>query len=75
MDHLRLDCDWIGRVLSKIYRLGIISEWPMATSFLWGSGGKKKFFEINMRQDAIRYILRHNFEKCYSVCTDFVASG
>ena len=23
----------------------------------------------------IWYILRHNFEKCYSVCTDLVATG
>ena len=41
---------------------------------VWGHT-PQKFFEINMRQDAIRYILRHNFEKCYSVCTDFIASG
>ena len=28
-----------------------------------------------MRRDAIWCILRHNFEKCYSVRTDLVASG
>ena len=28
-----------------------------------------------MRCDEIWYILRHNFEKCSSVCTDLVASG
>ena len=27
------------------------------------------FFEMNMRRDAIWCILRHNFEKCYGVCT------
>ena len=43
-------------------------EWPKATSFLGGSGGMlpRKFFEINMRWDAIWCILRHNFEKCCS---------
>ena len=30
---------------------------------------------MNMRLDAIWCILRHNFEKCSSVCTDLVASG
>ena len=30
---------------------------------------------MNMRRNAIWCILRHNFEKCYSVCTDLVASG
>ena len=30
---------------------------------------------MNMRRDAIWCILRQNFEKCYSVCTDLVASG
>ena len=29
---------------------------------------------MNMRWNAIWYILRHNFEKCYNVCTDLVAS-
>ena len=43
-------------------------EWPKATSFLGGSGGTLpwKFFEMNMRWDAIWCILRPNFEKCYS---------
>ena len=35
----------------------------------------RKCFEMNMRCDAIWYILRHNFEKYSSVCTDLVASG
>ena len=43
-----------------------------------GSGGippPGNFVEKNMRGDKIWCILRHNFEKCYSVCTDLVASG
>ena len=62
-----------SRVLSRIYRLGEKS---------WVSKGEKllrgvswKFFEMKMRWDAIWCILRHNFEKCYSVCTDLVTSG
>ena len=41
-------------------------EWPMASSFLGGSGGMlpRKFFEMKMRWDAIWCILRLNFEKC-----------
>ena len=35
----------------------------------------RKFFKMNMRWEAIWYILRHKFEKYYSVCTDLVASG
>ena len=60
-------------ILSRIYRLGEKS---------WVSKGEKllrgvswKFFEMKMRWDAIWCILRHNFEKCYSVCTDLVTSG
>ena len=61
------------RVLSGIYHLGEKS---------WVAEGYKpprgvpprKFFEINMHWDAIWCILRHNFEKCYSVCTNLVAS-
>ena len=34
----------------------------------------RNFFEMNMHWDAIWCILRHNFEKCYSVCTNLVAS-
>ena len=51
-------------------------EWPKATSFLGGSGGKppQKFFKMNMHWDAIWCILRHIFEKCYSVCNDLVVS-
>ena len=62
-----------SRVLSRIYRLGEKS---------WVSKGEKlprgvswKFFEMKMRWDAIWCILRRNFEKCYSVCTDLVTSG
>ena len=52
-------------------------EWPKATSLKAGSGGMppRKFFEMNMRWDAIWCILKHKFEKCYRVCTDLVASG
>ena len=49
-----------------------------ATSVLGGLGAcpPRKFFEMNMRWDAICCILRQDFEKCYSVCTaDLVASG
>ena len=50
-------------------------EWPKATSLLEGSAPPpRRFFEMNMRWDAIWCILRHNFEKCYSVCTNLVAS-
>ena len=76
MDHLRLDCDWTGRVLSKIYRLGKkswVTEGQELPSGVWRRA-PRKFFEMNMREGAIWCILRHNFEKCYSVCTDFVAS-
>ena len=47
-------------------------EWAKAKSFL---GGPRTFFEMSMRWDAVWCILRLNFEKCYSVCTDFVTSG
>ena len=52
-------------------------EWPKATTLKAGSGGMppRKFFEMNMRWDAIWCILKHKFEKCYRVCTDLVASG
>ena len=52
-------------------------EWPKAMSFLGGSKGMppRKFFEMNMCWDAVWCILRHNFEKCYSVCTALAASG
>ena len=62
-----------SKVLSRIYRLGETS---------WVSKGEKLlrgvswiFFGMKMRWDAIWCILRHNFEKCYSVCTDLVTSG
>ena len=37
--------------------------------------GEKSWVSMKMRWDAIWSILRHNFEKCYSVCTDLVTSG
>ena len=37
--------------------------------------GEKSWVSMKMRWDAIWCILRHNFEKCYSVCTDLVTSG
>ena len=47
-------------------------EWPKATSFLRWSRGMPlpKIFEMNMCWDAIWCILRHNFEKYYSVCSE-----
>ena len=70
---LRREEQEIARVLSRIYSSG----WPSATSFLGGSGGMppRKCFEMNMRCNASWWILRHNFEKCYSACTDLVSSG
>ena len=67
-------CGYFPNPLPGFY-LGFIvwgrsPEWPKATSFLGGS-----FFEMKMPWDAIWCILRHNFEKYYSVCTDLVASG
>ena len=52
-------------------------KWPKATRFLGGPGACSpgNFLKMNMRWDAIWYILRHNFEKCYNVCTDLVATG
>ena len=47
-------------------------QWPTATRFL---GGSPEILEMNMRWDAIWCVLRHNFEKCYSVYTELVASG
>ena len=65
------------RVLSRIYRLGEKSQVAEGPSFLGGSGGMVpwKFFEMNMRWDAIWCILRHNFEKCCSLCTALAVSG
>ena len=34
-----------------------------------------KFFQMNMRWDAIWCILRHNLEKCCSLCTSLAVSG
>ena len=68
------------RVASGFY-LGFIfwgrgPDWPKATSFLGRSRDKhpREFFEMNMHWDAIWCILRHNFEKCYTVCNDLVLS-
>ena len=53
-------------------------EWPKATSFLGVSGGMlpRKFFENEyaLRRNLVHFE-RHNFEKCYNVCTDLVATG
>ena len=61
------------RVLSRIYRLGEKSR--LAGGDKLPKGVPWKFFEMNMRWDVIWCILRHNFEKCYGVCTDLVVSG
>ena len=52
-------------------------EWPKAMSFPGGPAGMppQKRFEMNMRWDAIWCILRLNFAKCYSVCTNLIMSG
>ena len=66
----------IGRLPGFVF--GRSPEWSKATSFLggvWGHAPPGNFFEMNMRCDAIWCILRLNFEKWYSVCTDLVASG
>ena len=63
-----------SRVLSRIYLLGEKS-WVAEGDELPRGHSPRKCFEINMRWDAIWCILRHNFEKCYSVRTDLVASG
>jgi len=57
------------RVLSRIYCWGRSSEWQKATSFLEGSGGMppRKFFEMNIRWDAIWSSLRHNFETMFVI--------
>ena len=44
-------------------------DWPKATSLLEGSAPPHP-----PPPDEIWCILRHNFEKCYSVCTNLVAS-
>ena len=60
------------RVLSRIYLLGEKS--PVANGDKIPRGSPE-ILEMNMRWDAIWCVLRHNFEKCYSVCTELVASG
>ena len=52
-------------------------EWPKEMSFPGGPAGMppQKLFEMNMRWDAIWCILRLNFAKCYSVCTNLIMSG
>ena len=56
------------RVLSRIYRLGEKSRVAEGHELPRGVRGMLplKFFEMNMRWDATWYILRPNFEKCYS---------
>ena len=65
------------RGLSGIYLLGKKSRVAEGYELPRGVRGHapRKFFEMNMCRDAIWCILRQNFEKCYSVCTDLVASG
>ena len=63
-----------------IYDLSVGREVPSGRRRRASSGGSGnmlpwKFFYMNMRCHEIWYILRHNFEKCSSVCTDLVASG
>ena len=67
----------LNRVLSRIYRFGKKSQVADSDELPWADPGvcPRKVFEMNMRWDAIWCILRHNFEKWYSVCTDLVASG
>ena len=65
---------WGGRVLSRIYHLGEKSWVAESDKPPRGVRSPRKFFEMNMHWDAIWCILRHNFEKCYSVCTNLVAS-
>ena len=69
------DGSWPGFYLG--FMIWRSPEWPKASSFLGGFTSKlpRKFLEMSMPWDAIWCILRHNFEKCYSVCTDLVASG
>ena len=67
-----------SRVLSRIYLLGEKSRAAEGDELPRGSGAfpsPPPNFEMNTRWDAIWCILRHNFEKFYSVCTDFVTSG
>ena len=58
----------MAKVLSRIYRLGEKSRVVEGDELPREVRGMppRKFFEMN---------LRHNFEKCYTVCTDLVASG
>ena len=63
------------RVLSRIYRLAEKSRVAKGNELprgVWGGMPPLKLFKINMRWDAIWYILGLNFAKCYSVCTNLV---
>ena len=62
------------RVLSRIYRLLPSGRRPKLPRGVQRNG-PPEIFEMNTRWDAICCILRHNFEKCYSVRTDLIASG
>ena len=67
-----------ARVLSRIYSFGGKSRVTKGHELPRGVRGHAppgNFCEMNMRWNAIWCILRHNFGKCYSVCTDLVASG
>ena len=57
---------------SRIYLFGEKSRVVEGDELLRGSRehASQKFVGMNMRWDAIWCILRHNFEKCYTVCTD-----
>jgi len=66
------------RVLSRIYRLAAensrVAKGDEVPRGFWGHA-PRKLFEMNMHWDTIWCILRHNFAKCYSVCTNLVMSG
>ena len=62
-----------SRVLSRIYRLGEKSWVSKGENLLRGVSWK--FFEWKCAEMQSGAFLRHNFEKCYSVCTDLVTSG
>ena len=81
---LKHDSSWwylLVRVLSRIlsFEGEIPSGRQVAPKGVWGHATPpppKKFFEMNMHWDVIWCnILRHSFEKCYSVFTDLVAPG
>ena len=61
-----------GRVLSRIYLLGEksrVAEGNKLPRGVGGGGGPGS----PSREFLVWCILRHNFEKCYSVCNDLVS--